>query len=569
MADTVDARRHRSGFSFRDMSIAWKLRTLALISGVLLIAVGAVGIVQLGSTQNRLETLYSDNLNSVKQLGDLRAGYLQVRLDMRKLSTAAAEARAGASRALDDSIASLDRIWAAFSGTHAIENGSDEQAFATAWGTYKSLATEKLKPAAMAGEIAEFNRISATEVEPVSDAVANSVDSMIGEQDSAAKDSLDASASAYSTSRTLLIALIVVAILVTMLVVQLITRAISRPLQETVNVLTGLSNGRLDQRIAVRGHDEVGRMGNALNSALSRLGETVSTVVDSAAQLNMASNQISGASQSLSQAATEQAASVEETTSSVQEMTAGISQNSDNAVATEGIAAKAAAEAQEGGEAVEKTVAAMKEITSKIGIIDDIAFQTNMLALNATIEAARAGEHGKGFAVVATEVGKLAERSQIAAQEISELAAGSVQTAERAGGLLNTIIPSIIRTSDLVQEIAAASGEQSTGVRQINVAMTQIGKVTEQTASSSEELAATAEEMSAQTAQLKQMMDFFVTGSSSHRPIVTGTVEPAGRQSWANDNYQRGGVYNDNKISTMSSRGEVAVPDLESKFERF
>ncbi len=195
---------------------------------------------------------------------------------------------------------------------------------------------------------------------------------------------------------------------------------------------------------------------------------------------------------------------------------------------TDGIASKAASEAVEGGEAVKETVEAMKAIASKIAIIDDIAFQTNMLALNATIEAARAGEHGKGFAVVATEVGKLAERSQVAAQEIGELATGSVHTAEKAGKLLGEIVPSIGKTSDLVQEIAAASKEQAAGAGQINNAMSQMSKITQQNASSSEELAATAEEMAAQTESLQQLMRFFtVDNKRSGGQAATHVARPA------------------------------------------
>jgi methyl-accepting chemotaxis protein len=190
-------------------------------------------------------------------------------------------------------------------------------------------------------------------------------------------------------------------------------------------------------------------------------------------------------------------------------MSASISQNTENAKVTDGMAAKAAKEATEGGAAVKETVSAMKQIAGKIGIIDDIAYQTNLLALNAAIEAARAGEHGKGFAVVAAEVRKLAERSQVAAQEIGELAGDSVMQAETAGKLLDAMVPSINKTSDLVQEITAASEEQTAGVGQINTAMNQMNQITQQNASASEELAATAEEMSGQAEQLQELMAFF------------------------------------------------------------
>jgi hypothetical protein len=248
---------------------------------------------------------------------------------------------------------------------------------------------------------------------------------------------------------------------------------------------------------------------NAMQNMIGKLTQIIGEVSTAADNLTNAAGQVSATAQSLSQSSSEQAASVEETTSSMEQMTASIAQNTENAKVTDGMASKAAKEAAEGGEAVNKTVEDMKSIAGKIGIIDDIAYQTNLLALNAAIEAARAGDHGKGFAVVAAEVRKLAERSQVAAQEIGGLAGSSVKQAERAGTLLTEMVPSIRKTSDLVQEIASASSEQSSGVAQINGAMGQLNQATQQNASASEELAATAEELGAQAEQLQQTMTFF------------------------------------------------------------
>jgi methyl-accepting chemotaxis protein len=170
---------------------------------------------------------------------------------------------------------------------------------------------------------------------------------------------------------------------------------------------------------------------------------------------------------------------------------------------------QSAADAREGGKCVAEAVAAMKEIASKISIIEEIARQTNMLALNAAIEAARAGEHGKGFAVVAAEVRKLAERSQKAAGEINHLSSTTVKVAEKAGEMLEKLVPHIQHTAELVQEITAASNEQNAGVTQINTALQQLQGVIQDNASSAEEMAATSEELTGQAEQMLATVNFF------------------------------------------------------------
>ena len=295
------------------------------------------------------------------------------------------------------------------------------------------------------------------------------------------------------------------------------------PVNEVVAVLTEMEKGDLTQLVKGHYNGQLEDFKDTVNNTIAKIAEIIGEVNSAASNIASASEQVSSTAQNMSQATSEQAASVEQTSSSVEEMSASINQNTENAKVTDGMATQASGEAVQGGDAVKKTVQAMKSIAGKIGIIDDIAYQTNLLALNAAIEAARAGEHGKGFAVVAAEVRNLAERSQVAAKEIGELAESSVEMAESAGKLLDAIVPSIKKTSDLVQEIAAASEEQSTGVGQINTAMSQLNQITQQNASASEELAATSEEMSGQAIQLQELMAFF-TVSGHKSPVNKNTL---------------------------------------------
>jgi methyl-accepting chemotaxis protein len=331
-------------------------------------------------------------------------------------------------------------------------------------------------------------------------------------------------------------------------------------MDEITSVAEEIAAGNL--MVSARERSGQDKLMKALSSMIKGLIEVVENVKDAADNVTIGSQELSVNAEQISQGANKQASSAQEASSSMEQMTSNIKQNAENALQTEKIALQSAENAATGGKAVTETVTAMKEIAGKISIIEEIARQTNLLALNAAIEAARAGEHGRGFAVVASEVRKLAERSQTAAAEINKLSATSVEVAENAGSMLSKLVPDITKTSELVQEITAASNEQNSGAIQINKAIQQLDQVIQQNAAASEELSSTATSLTSQAEQLQNIMRFFKIGEGFGAQKKKNILKPA-KTNYAKIE-EKSGSHTGYKLN-LDGGGE----NYETEFERF
>ena len=307
---------------------------------------------------------------------------------------------------------------------------------------------------------------------------------------------------------TILIICAIIAIIM-MPVLYFIGQSLSRPLKKEVEYAKKLANGELDATIDINQRDEIGVLADALRTIAQSTKRVITSVINATNNLADASFQLSASSQNLSSGASEQASSIEEVSASMEEMTSNIQQNADNANQTEKITNAVSTQVSEGSNIVLSSVESMEKIADKISIISDIAFQTNILALNASVEAARAGEYGKGFGVVASEVGKLADKTKLAASEINEISKASVEIAGKTKDLMGKLVPSIQNSSMLVQEISAASKEQRDAADQINNAIQILNDVSQQNAASAEEMATNSEELSSQAEQLVSVISHF------------------------------------------------------------
>ncbi|WP_321852299.1 methyl-accepting chemotaxis protein [Burkholderia diffusa] len=351
----------------------------------------------------------------------------------------------------------------------------------------------------------------------------------------------------YAIERNLLLAICAIAIVVAAGGGLWLTRRITAPIVAAVDVARTVANGDLGSRISVSGNDETRDLLDALCTMNARLIDIVGRVRDSSNSIAHAVGEIASGNLDLSQRTEEQAASLQETAATMEEFTSTVRLNAENAQQASTLAANASDVALRGSAVVGRVVDTMTEIgnsSSKIaditGIIEGIAFQTNILALNAAVEAARAGEQGRGFAVVASEVRSLAQRSSTAAKEIKELISASVQTiqdgsalAGEAGKTMSDVTRAVARVTDIMGEIAAASAEQSRGIDQVNLTITQMDETTQQNAALVEQAAAASKSLEAQGRDLSETVSAFRMPAGEHAASARARTHAAdGASHW-------------------------------------
>ena len=500
---------------FNDLKIGAKILVAIVSVALIAVVIGGVGVKQIGAIDEADTLLYERVVVPMEELGDIAVKFQRLRINVRDFVEAETpQARQAALESIKQLRKEIDALVDQFEKTIITDEGRALfKEFKNTREDYGGHVNDVID-LVHAGKQAEAQSLVHGEMKKAAFA-ANEVIDKLQESKKIQGSTVEQENNAIGKHATwLMITCSVVGVLLALFLGWYISRLITRPLAEVVGVAQAMADGKLDANIQVTSKDETGQLMEAIGHMAAKLREVIVNVRGSADQVASGSHELSTSSQQVSQGASEQAAAVEEISSSMEELASTVAQTADHARQTATIATKSSADAVAGGRAVADTVSAMQHIAEKIELIEEISRQTNLLALNAAIEAARAGEHGKGFAVVASEVRKLAERSQVSAQEIKGVASASVETATNAGRLINDIVPQIQKTAELVHEIDAASNEQARGLEENTKAIQQFDQVIQSNSAAAEEMASTSEELSAQAAHLQEIIAFFKVGDT-------------------------------------------------------
>ena len=523
---------------FSNMKIRDRLIVLLLALTVPLLLITYFGDRGMGTIQDRLGDVYEHRTVPLVDLGNIQREFSLVRTNsLMVLVTTNDDQRQDFLKTINENRAALATDWAHYQAT--IVSAEGKRLAETGWASIQAYFNSVDQAERMiASDKAKALTLALTDWRELYVSAGRNLGAVAKFQEQMAEEDYKHSQETYQSTRIQNLLLAAIGLIASVVLALLIIRSIVQPITAIVGSL--LKMAKLDLTVEIEGQtrkDEVGMMAQAMKTMLDALITVVHDLVSASQNVASGSEELSASADTLSTGANEQASATEEASASMEEMAANIKQNAENAAATEKIARQSAADAQSSGDAVRQAVKAMQTIAEKIVIVQEIARQTDLLALNAAVEAARAGEHGRGFAVVASEVRKLAERSQAAATEISGLSGETVGAAANAGDMLSKLVPDIQRTAELVEEITAACREQDIGASQVNLAIQQLDKVTQQNAAAAEETSATSVELASQADQLQTTISYFTLDhrSAPQRPAVqrppakkARTLVPAG-----------------------------------------